>query len=387
MRGMSGRLKPLAAGTIWQLDLGALWPAVQWTEIRSTAARCCQLAATSLREQESQGGAEPSAQAAGPEGGTGSSDTARWGASGGALFPAHIPDRSFGGAAKSAGVLEHEVAGRAATKGDQPARTRAPLWHQRTAVFELPTSATMAVRAYSSASAGPSAAPSAAEPSVPQQRLFREKPRSLAVDVAEGELPIDERPPPGVYGLLLRLLGYYSKEARLIRASRNLYAQVTARAEDERFTHALGLPTSFRATYSLLVLHVWLCLVRLRAEGRDGAEVGQALYDLFFHDCELRVVATGVKVLISKWTTELEKNFYGAAAAYDGAMQPAAPPDALAQALWRNVFAEDGSEMPTGAAAAPVQALARYVRRETASLSMTESDAFMRGSIKFSHDF
>lgn len=35
---------------------------------------------------------------------------------------------------------------------------------------------------------------------------------------------------------------------------------------------------------------------------------------------------------------ELEKNFYGAVAAYDVAMQPAAAQDELAKALWRYAF-------------------------------------------------
>lgn len=50
----------------------------------------------------------------------------------------------------------------------------------------------------------------------------------------------------------------------------------------------------FRTVYALLVVHVWLALVRLRAEGKAGGEVGQMVYDLFNHDCEKRVAAAGV---------------------------------------------------------------------------------------------
>lgn len=58
---------------------------------------------------------------------------------------------------------------------------------------------------------------------------------------------------------------------------------------------AVHLPVTFRSTYSLLVLHVWLCLVRLRKDGPErGAPVGQMLYDLFQHDVEKRVVKEGV---------------------------------------------------------------------------------------------
>lgn len=168
---------------------------------------------------------------------------------------------------------------------------------------------------------------------------------------------------------------------------------------------AFGLEKSFRASHAMLVLHTWLCLVRLRAEEQkeDAAEIGQTIYDLLNHDCEKRVVAAGVRarlatpqpsycrssgnhapeiavtalhfglvvwilcpwtvqlpasslllrcawlvrppptpgpflqvtVLISKWMKELEKNFYGACLAYDGALKPEAPKGALESALWR----------------------------------------------------
>ena len=53
---------------------------------------------------------------------------------------------------------------------------------------------------------------------------------------------------------------------------------------------------SFAATHSLLCVHVWLLLVRLRAEGQDGADLAQILYEGFQDDVELRVHAAGVKV-------------------------------------------------------------------------------------------
>ena len=59
---------------------------------------------------------------------------------------------------------------------------------------------------------------------------------------------------------------------------------------------ALALPPTFAATYSLLCLHVFMLLVRLRAEGNDGADLAQILYEGFQDDVELRVHAEGVKV-------------------------------------------------------------------------------------------
>ncbi len=59
---------------------------------------------------------------------------------------------------------------------------------------------------------------------------------------------------------------------------------------------AMDLEYRFATTYSLLCLHVWLILVRLRAESKDGKDLAQMMYENFQEDVELRVRAEGVKV-------------------------------------------------------------------------------------------
>ena len=46
----------------------------------------------------------------------------------------------------------------------------------------------------------------------------------------------------------------------------------------------------------MLSIHIWLLLVRLRAEEKEGKQLAQALYENFTEDVELRVRAEGVKV-------------------------------------------------------------------------------------------
>ena len=50
---------------------------------------------------------------------------------------------------------------------------------------------------------------------------------------------------------------------------------------------------------------MWLALVRLRVEAKDGKDLAQMMYDNFQEDVEIRVRAEGVKVSISllalKW--------------------------------------------------------------------------------------
>ncbi|KAL3700392.1 hypothetical protein R1sor_018414 [Riccia sorocarpa] len=216
--------------------------------------------------------------------------------------------------------------------------------------------------------------------------IIGSKPRSLGLD-SSSPLRVSDPPPNGLSGVALKLLGFYSRESQLIRGTKTLYARISSHADTPELYADFGLQKSFRTTHAVLLVHVWLTLVRLRAEGKDGAKVAQSLYELFNHDLEKRIVGEGVKMLISKWMKQLERNFYGAVEAYDAAMQPSADKDALARALWRNVFAEDDSPMPTGVEAAPVKSFARYVRREAACLALTDSESLLTGNIQFSPDF
>uniref|UniRef100_A0A1D1ZKC1 DNA-directed RNA polymerase subunit beta n=1 Tax=Anthurium amnicola TaxID=1678845 RepID=A0A1D1ZKC1_9ARAE len=92
---------------------------------------------------------------------------------------------------------------------------------------------------------------------------------------------------------------------------------------------------------------------------------------------------TNVNLLLTKWMKDLEKIFYGNIVAYDAAMSPEARNDDLLNVIWRNIFADDGSPMPNGAAADAVKALSRYTRRESTCLSLTDKEAIFSGNFMF----
>ncbi|KAH7443895.1 hypothetical protein KP509_02G054500 [Ceratopteris richardii] len=171
-----------------------------------------------------------------------------------------------------------------------------------------------------------------------------------------------------------------------MRKARTLYSRISNVVENPSLYATFGLEKSFRTVYSMLILHMWLCLARTKGEQPDGRDFGEALYVLFMEDLEHRVTDAGVRMHFSKWMSELEKMFYGAVKVYDEAMKSESPKDALAHALWKNVFAEDDSPMPNGQEAAPVQNLAQYVRRETGCLALTDKEIIFSGNILFSAD-
>ena len=62
------------------------------------------------------------------------------------------------------------------------------------------------------------------------------------------------------------------------------------------FVAVFGLEDNFADRYSILCIHMWLCLVRLRSEQKAGKQLAQVIYENFQEDVEMRVRAAGVKV-------------------------------------------------------------------------------------------
>ncbi|KAJ9140024.1 hypothetical protein P3X46_030711 [Hevea brasiliensis] len=213
-------------------------------------------------------------------------------------------------------------------------------------------------------------------------KMFWSKPCSLAL-ASDSPLRIEEPKYEGIRHFILKLLMFYSKQSKSIRGANVVYRRIISQVDKPTIYEVFNLEKTFKMTFSLLVLHMWLCLRRLKQEGKEGVEFGQYLYDIYNHDVELRVSKAGVNLLLTKWMKELEKIFYGNIVAYDAAMLPEAKSDELEKVVWRNVFSDDGTSEPDATALRAVQAMARYVRREVHCLSLTDKEAMFYGNFMF----
>ncbi|RXI08633.1 hypothetical protein DVH24_022777 [Malus domestica] len=197
--------------------------------------------------------------------------------------------------------------------------------------------------------------PLPAEPVVNLDKLFWSKPSSLAL-APDSPLRIDEPQYGRFRRAILTMLLFYSKQSKSIRGANVVYKRIVSQVDKPGIYEVFNLEKTFKTTFSLLVLHMWLCLRRLKEEGKDGVEFGQYMYEIYNHDVELRVSKAGVNLLLSRWMKDLEKIFYGNIVAYDAAVLPEAKLDDLQNVIWRNVFSDDGSSQPTGDASRAVQA-------------------------------
>ncbi|XVE56435.1 hypothetical protein DITRI_Ditri04bG0008900 [Diplodiscus trichospermus] len=186
-------------------------------------------------------------------------------------------------------------------------------------------------------------------------KMFWSKPCSLAL-ASDSPLRVEDPKYEGIKRIILKMMLFYSKQSKSIRGANVIYQRVLFQVDKPAIYEVFNLEKTFKMTFSLLVLHMWLCLRRLKAEGKDGVELGQYLYEIYNHDVELRVSKAGVNLLLTKWMKELEKILYGNIVAYDAALLPEATKEELTEVIWRNVFSDNGTSKPDAAALRTAQA-------------------------------
>ncbi|KAF9990968.1 Protein cbp3, mitochondrial [Mortierella antarctica] len=183
-------------------------------------------------------------------------------------------------------------------------------------------------------------------------------------------------PATGFYGGFLRGLakvtGHYTVSQTAMRSTHNFYEICAAQLESKRsfWIDTCGLPDNFQTWFSITHLHVWLLMVRIRAEDH-GKVFQQQLVNHFFHDIEDRMrynhkISSGR--IISTYMHDFLAQFHGGVLAYDEGMCKDDP--IMAAALWRNLFTSSGNP-------AQIAILVDYVRKELQVLDTTNSEDFL----------
>ncbi|KAK9710600.1 Serine carboxypeptidase 3, variant 3 [Basidiobolus ranarum] len=139
-----------------------------------------------------------------------------------------------------------------------------------------------------------------------------------------------------------------------------------------------NLPDNFQTWFSITQLHVWMLMVRLRAEP-NGKEIVQQMVNFYFLDAEQRIKDAGVtsSKIVTSTVKDLVAGFHGGVMAYDEGMCKDDP--VLAAALWRNLFTtvlshKHGKEMAY---------MTRYVREQLSHLDRISSEELQSGNLEF----
>jgi cytochrome b pre-mRNA-processing protein 3 len=151
-----------------------------------------------------------------------------------------------------------------------------------------------------------------------------------------------------------------------------IYGMIVAQARLPQFYLRFRVPDTVDGRFDMVVLHLWMILTRLRAEG--AVVEAQDLFDRFCDDMDANLREMGVGDLaVPKRMKSFGEAFYGRSTAYDAAV--VAGEGEMRAALARNVLASDDP-----AAAAP---LAGYVTRVVRDVASIDSAALLSGAWRF----
>lgn len=174
--------------------------------------------------------------------------------------------------------------------------------------------------------------------------------------------------------------GFYTRKETLKRSAQVAYMTCAEQGSVEDFYRICKLPDTFHSWFLVVHLHLWICMVRLKQEGKDGAVLYKQMVAFFWEDVEhrIRLLEINDRQLVGETTKELFKSFRGLLLAYDEGI--VGDDTVLASALWRNMF----HACKETANAQDVALLLEYVRKEVKSFDGQSSTPMLdRGVVQF----
>ncbi|TPX60561.1 hypothetical protein PhCBS80983_g01756 [Powellomyces hirtus] len=183
-------------------------------------------------------------------------------------------------------------------------------------------------------------------------------------------------PYQNAFSKLLHPIGYIKWKMNRIDSARHGYEACSGQFDKRAYmVKAFNLPDNFQTWFAMTVLHVWMYNARLRAEGLEGKEMKQEMFDHIWLDVEIKIHKAGVKTQISKIMSNLVSAYYGQTLAYDEGLYYG---DAiLAGALWRNLIASQDVD------AAQMEALLTYVRKQLQRIDAADRAEILEGRFSF----
>lgn len=169
------------------------------------------------------------------------------------------------------------------------------------------------------------------------------------------------------------VLGLFKKTAPKINPY-PLYQTIVDQARQVAFYRDLDVDDSLDGRFDMITLHAVLAFHALSKREAEAVALSQAAFDLMFKDMDRSLRERGVgDTSVPKKVKKMGEVFFGRSDAYRAALSQKGEA-ALADALFRNVYASEGS-------AANANKLADYVRAADAALAETPLEAFHAGTL------
>uniref|UniRef100_A0A8D0H9B3 Ubiquinol-cytochrome c reductase complex assembly factor 1 n=1 Tax=Sphenodon punctatus TaxID=8508 RepID=A0A8D0H9B3_SPHPU len=183
----------------------------------------------------------------------------------------------------------------------------------------------------------------------------------------------------GAFTKIIEAMGFtgplkYSKWKIKIAALR-MYSCCVERTDYEEFFNRCQMPDTLNSWFLVAHLHVWMCLVRMKQEGRAGKYMCRYIVHSMWEDVEQRGKVMGIdSVALKEGMKSMTENFYAAIFGYDEGIL--SDDHVLAAALWRNLFnrhCEDPGQL---------ELVVEYVRKQMQYLdTLPGEDLLLSGEV------
>jgi cytochrome b pre-mRNA-processing protein 3 len=146
----------------------------------------------------------------------------------------------------------------------------------------------------------------------------------------------------------LRMILPLFKRKASRKSVRAVYGAIVAAARHPRFFAEWKVPDTLDGRFDMIILHAVAVLRRLSGEGEAARSFAQGLTDEIFADMDRSLREMGVGDLsVGKKVRRMAEVFYGRVRAYSGPLEMGDAAE-LAQALYRNVYAGNGTQAGAG---------------------------------------
>ncbi|XP_057262386.1 ubiquinol-cytochrome-c reductase complex assembly factor 1 isoform X1 [Pezoporus wallicus] len=189
----------------------------------------------------------------------------------------------------------------------------------------------------------------------------------------------------GTFTRIIEALGFtgplkYSrwvKYSKIKVAALRMYTCCVEKTDYEEFFNRCQMPDTLNSWFLVAQLHVWMCLVRMKQEGRTGKYMCRYIVHCMWEDVEQRGKVMGINsVVLKQDMRSMVENFYAALFGYDEGIL--SDDHVLAAALWRNLFNKN-CEDPRH-----LELLVEYVRKQVQHLdALSGEDLLLTGEVSW----
>ncbi|KAM4692279.1 ubiquinol-cytochrome c reductase complex assembly factor 1 [Rhinophrynus dorsalis] len=183
----------------------------------------------------------------------------------------------------------------------------------------------------------------------------------------------------GTFTKIIEAMGFtgplkYNKWKIKIAALR-MYTCCVERIDYDEFFEKCSLPDTLNSWFLVTQLHVWMCLVRMKQEGRAGKYMCRYIVHSMWEDVEQRGKVMGIDSLTLKNSMRaMTEIFYAAIFGYDEGIM--SDDRVLAASLWRNLFNKECDDPRQ------LELMVEYVRKQMQYLdTLNGEDLLLTGEV------